>query len=303
MSKTWSVERTLKEALLVWKKKTSAERKGHKENPIFDMIDFDYIFIDSLHLFLRVSDLLFRLLLRELYCMEGYNKAVLVRFAQAVHDTGVSSFEFWKKDTGKGGDLDQGSKHNLKWTSLMGDDKLKMFEKLDLKLIFGPGFEQRAIAVRALWDKFLSLNTTIKLHKVLSRDEISLFRKGTSEFMDLFLAKDNDVPKNQKGYVRGMYLPNDVTPYLHALCNHVHTFLATAASLGIPFRFFSCESLEKKNHDQVRLYFTKTRKDGGKNYKSAVREIMEIENRSLYFEWKYGDADMASAAARRYCVR
>ncbi|GBB88849.1 hypothetical protein RclHR1_15470004 [Rhizophagus clarus] len=46
---------------------------------------------------------------------------------------------------------------------------------------------------------------------------------------------------------------------------------------------FSTSSIEKKNHNQVRLFFGGTTMGGGIKGKSVVHDIMEFENRQLYY--------------------
>ena len=47
---------------------------------------------------------------------------------------------------------------------------------------------------------------------------------------------------------------------------------------------FSCAPVEKKNHQQVSRFFQNTFKDGGvTGRKSAIEEILEHENRVLYY--------------------
>jgi hypothetical protein len=89
-----------------------------------------------------------------------------------------------------------------------------------------------------------------------------------------------------------MYNKKHVTPYLHALLVHTPAMLQSCMDMSIPLRYFSCESLEKKNHLQVRLFFCKTRKDGGRDFSSAIKEILEVENRSLYFSHQYRTEEM-----------
>ena len=50
---------------------------------------------------------------------------------------------------------------------------------------------------------------------------------------------------------------------------------------------FSCSAVEKKNHNQVSTFFRKTLKNGGNplKRKSAIQEIIEYENRTLYFTY------------------
>ena len=57
---------------------------------------------------------------------------------------------------------------------------------------------------------------------------------------------------------------------------HIHRHFGLAA--------FSCSAVEKKNHQRVSHFFRKTTKDGGgKGRKSAILDILEYENRALYF--------------------
>ena len=78
-----------------------------------------------------------------------------------------------------------------------------------------------------------------------------------------------------------MYHVQDITPYIHVLVNHVSEFLEIHRAFGLTA--FSCSPVEKKNHMQVCLYFQNTLKDGGRERKSAILEILEHENRQLYF--------------------
>ncbi|EXX72379.1 hypothetical protein RirG_069850 [Rhizophagus irregularis DAOM 197198w] len=48
-------------------------------------------------------------------------------------------------------------------------------------------------------------------------------------------------------------------------------------------RVFSTSSIEKKNHNQVRLFFCGTTMGGGTRGKPVVYDIMEFENRQLYY--------------------
>ena len=80
-----------------------------------------------------------------------------------------------------------------------------------------------------------------------------------------------------------MYRTQDITPYIHVLCNHVAEFLEIHYEFGLAA--FSCSAVEKKTHMQICLYFQNTLKDGGNknSRKSAILEMLEHENRQLYF--------------------
>ncbi|PKK58776.1 hypothetical protein RhiirC2_795790 [Rhizophagus irregularis] len=64
--------------------------------------------------------------------------------------------------------------------------------------------------------------------------------------------------------------------------NHVAEFFEIYHAFGLTA--FLCSAVEKKNYMQICLYFQNTLKDGGCDLqKSAILEILEHENRQLYF--------------------
>src|SRR6266540_4106082 len=89
-------------------------------------------------------------------------------------------------------------------------------------------------------------------------------------------------PFNSPTWQTGMYTTKDVTPYMHLLVYHIPEFIKEHRAIGL--NAFSCSALEKKNHLQVRQFFSKTSKDGFRKDKSAIIGILEAENRSLYYQ-------------------
>ena len=88
---------------------------------------------------------------------------------------------------------------------------------------------------------------------------------------------------NTSSFICDLYMPKDVTSYMHVLIYHVHEMMAIHKPFGL--NSFSCSAVERKNHDHVLFFFRCTMKDGGKemNRKSAIWNILEFENRVLYF--------------------
>jgi hypothetical protein len=79
-----------------------------------------------------------------------------------------------------------------------------------------------------------------------------------------------------------LYSASDVTPYIHVLVYHVYEFMSIHQRFGL--KSFSCSPVEKKNHMHINKFFNKTFKDGGNsNRRSAIYEIMESENRLIYY--------------------
>lgn len=70
---------------------------------------------------------------------------------------------------------------------------------------------------------------------------------------------------------------------MHVLACHIPAFIRSLKLEGLKLRYFSTSSLEKKNHQHVRLFFGKTTMGGGKTRQSPVKEIQKYENRQVYF--------------------
>ncbi|UZO20850.1 uncharacterized protein OCT59_013261 [Rhizophagus irregularis] len=119
----------------------------------------------------------------------------------------------------------------------------------------------------------------LKILKGFDLFAVSCFAKS---WLDAFTAPSTGHP-NRSNFVRGMYRVQDITPYIHVLCNHAAEFLEIHHEFGLAA--FSCSPVEKKNHMQVCLYFQNTLKDGGNknSRKSAILEMLEHENWQLYF--------------------
>jgi hypothetical protein len=78
MSTTWSLTDSVKGARTIDEisekcklAKTSKNRKNCCRPPLFSFIPLDHVVIDSLHLFLRIADVLINLLIRDLRLLDG----------------------------------------------------------------------------------------------------------------------------------------------------------------------------------------------------------------------------------------
>ncbi|RHZ53700.1 hypothetical protein Glove_438g53 [Diversispora epigaea] len=166
---------------------------------------------------------------------------------------------------------------NWEYTSLVGDDKEIVLKFFNLELLFRPS---RANLIRKLWDEFYNLYCDIKDKMT---DPIQLKKKAYN-WLSLFLTP----PQGKFGdsnFVQGLYMPNQITPYIHAVVYHGWELLKINQQWGL--KAFSCSAVEKKNHDQVSTFFRKTLKNGGNplKKKSAIEEIIEYENRTLYYNY------------------
>ncbi|RHZ79627.1 hypothetical protein Glove_143g87 [Diversispora epigaea] len=205
LNKTWNIEKDIDEISINYN-----NINGHIFPPIFNMIPIGNVVFDELHVFLRITDRLWELVLSEI--KERANSAHLIR---------------------------------------------------------------------KLWDGFNSLYCALKNKKT----NLLEFKKQAKEWLILFLTPSSRNPNDLKNFTKGLYLPNQITTYMHALVFHGWEFLKKHKQWGV--KAFSCSAVEKKNHQQVSTFFRKTFKNGGNllRKKSAIQEIMEYENRILYFNY------------------
>ena len=126
-----------------------------KHSPLFPLIPLDQVVIDSLHLFLRISDNLINLLILEFrrqYSIEKkktFNEGLdmsklthMARWESHLNDTLKIPFHWFVcKDSKK-----------LKWQDLTGPEKIRLFRSVDIiKLL--PN-HPKAKAISELWKKF-----------------------------------------------------------------------------------------------------------------------------------------------------
>ncbi|RHZ76518.1 hypothetical protein Glove_196g69 [Diversispora epigaea] len=83
---------------------------------------------------------------------------------------------------------------------------------------------------------------------------------------------------NNSNQIQGLYRKEDITPYMHVFAKHISQFLQRLKEKDLSLKFFSTSSIEKKNHNQVRLFFGGTTMEGGTDGKSVVYNIMSFEN-------------------------
>ncbi|GET52834.1 hypothetical protein GLOIN_2v1477112 [Rhizophagus irregularis DAOM 181602=DAOM 197198] len=237
---------------------------GHHSVPLFNMIPLDHWIPDELHIMLRITDRLWNLVLHEIQETGYFNDVAREIIVKEMNRIKVN-FHFWQE---KGC-------QTWSFTSLMGQDKLKVLQFFDLSTILPP---TRARAIRMLWDGFYDLYMDIRNPATNPKT----FKRNAKMWLKIFLTPSTGVP-NSDDFVQGLYRPNDITPYIHVLVFHIHEFMEKHKKWGL--KSFSCAAVENKNHQQVSQFFRKTLRDegNGANRKSAIVQILEFENRKLHY--------------------
>ena len=157
MSKEWSITDPKKGARTIAEitachtmAKSSSKRYNCAHAPLFPTIPLDHVVPDVLHLFLRVTDVLFNLLVTDIRRQDGIERCV----EELSATTSMSKLEAFLNDTCHIPFKFAICKETkmLKWRDLMGPEKLTLLDKINLPVLIPhlPNVD----AVQALWKDF-----------------------------------------------------------------------------------------------------------------------------------------------------
>ena len=179
MDKQWSISdqtrgaRTI-EDIISCHKKSRGERYGCKFAPIFKAISIDHVIPDMLHLFLRITDVFFNLLIVDIRRHDAL-ESISSSQSNSPSPTYLHQLEFFINTTCKipfkfsyGGD----KKNELQYRDLMGPEKHIVFKKSPLQELFPnlPNIKD----IQQLWDDFY------KAYSILQQEHVSI--EKTREF-------------------------------------------------------------------------------------------------------------------------
>ena len=230
--------------------KRNAQRLNCARAPMFDFIPMHRVIIDSLHLFLKIADILINLLIRDIRILDGIHAKTcsdsdkskarnLIAYESFVNEVCKVRFNFRiDKDTKK-----------LNWRDLTGPEKVKLFSNISIPQLL-PSLEKRT-ELQKLWANFYHLV------KYLSKTECNsvYFDKEAKDWVNLFTS---------------IYQTKDVTPYIHCFAMHISEFISLYGSIAM----FTQQGLEKLN-DLTTIYFQHFTNHHGQD---ALRQILEKRN-------------------------
>ena len=220
--------------------KASKLRYNCCRQPIFPFIPMHRVVIDSLHLFLRISDVLINLLIRDLRILDGIDSG----------ETNSKTYEAFLNETCKikfQWYVDKDSK-KLKWRDLTGPEKVRLFSHIDIPALF-PSLEAKE-KLQELWTVFFKLIQELKLANAAT------FATQAKRWVESFVS---------------IYQAKDVTPYMHAFAMHIPEFMSLHGNVVA----FTQQGLEKLN-DLTTQHFQ--RASNHRDYE-ALKQIMEKWNR------------------------
>jgi len=270
----WSVTDTAKGARTIEEIEESSKLGKRNKNrfsccqkPIFPFIPIERIVIDSLHLFLRIADVLINLLIRDLVIKDGINKVTEIPI-----NSYTKSYETILNETCKirfQWNVDKVSKE-IKYRDLTGPEKVRLFTHMDIAEKF-PALS-KAKELGKLWKDFLSLVQDIN-KETCDADDL---RRKIKLWVTLYLS---------------VYQTKDVTPYIHSFLNHVPEFIRLHGNLIS----FTQQGLEKLNDVSTKEF------QRASNHRDieALQQMLEKRNRLEHLE----DNDHAPVKSTQKCSR
>ena len=228
------------------------------------MVPLTNVVIDNLHLFLRTSDVLIDLLITELKRQDAIDKATKINkfdktkckhlsaYEDFVSGLKIPGFQFYVGQTSRA----------LKCRSLTGHEKLRVMSNIVIKDLLPSLADETSQKIQGLWDNLLDLNLTLSQKKPhLTTEDTEMFQVKAKTWCQAFIE---------------CYHITNVTPYIHAMMNHVPEFLWLHGSI-LPF---TQQGLEKYNDITTKMYFRSTNHKGT----DALQQIMEKQNRLEYLQ-------------------
>ena len=146
---------------------------------------------------------------------------------------------------------------SLKSRTLTGPEKLKLFANVNIQELLPSLPESETIQIQVLWTELLQLNEMFSQRpEEITESTIKLFEERSREWVTKFTK---------------VYLAKSVTPYIHAMFNHVGQFMRVHGSI-LPF---TQQGLEKFNDVMTKHYFRSTSHQNEK----ALVQLMQKHNR------------------------
>jgi len=247
MTMEWSLTdvskgaRTIEE--IAEKSTLGKQRYNCRHLPLFRFIPIERVIIDTLHLFLRISDNLTDLLIRDLKAQDDldkkrrrkHDKTNLEMYATHLNETCKIRFK-WSEDT-----------KELKYRDLTGPEKIRLFKNTDLCQQFPrlPNNDK----INQLWSNFFTIINDINKEDN-DYDEINIKTKAwVNNFTSIYQAKD-------------------VSPYIHSFAMHIPEFLRLYGNIST----FNQQGLEKLNDITTKQFQRSTNVQ-------ALQQILQKRNR------------------------
>ena len=253
MSQEWSITDIAKGARTIDEIAEFASMKHHKFNcsrkSLFPFIPIHRVIIDTLHLFLRICDVLINLLIRDLRTVDKINKTKsnddkYINIYEAFLNNQCKIRFHWMTDK---------TSRSLKWRDLTGPEQIRLFSNIKIPSLF-PSLPRKD-EIQQLWAKFYFI-----IQELNKKDcDPRKFEVDAKEWARLFIS---------------VYQTKNVTPYMHAFAMHVPEFLRLHhGNISI----FSQQGLEKLNDVSTKHFQRSSNHRNEEALKQMLQKANQIE--------------------------
>ena len=226
--------------------KTNKNRYNCKHQPLFPFIPIKQVVIDTLHLFLRISDKLTDLLIRDLRIHDATNttkSTYLKLYETFINEECKVRFKF---------SLSRDSK-DITYRDFTGPEKVRLFKNINIPSTF-PALHNKK-ELQKLWTDFFNLI------EIINQDSCN----------------PEDVDRKAKAWVTAftsIYQSKDVTPYMHALAMHMGEFIQLHGSVVK----FTQQGLEKLNDITTKHFQRATNHQESQSLQQVLEKRLRIES-------------------------
>jgi hypothetical protein len=253
--------------------------------PIIKFIDYKKCVIDLLHLLLRISDILYTLLLNKLIKMDRSNSTDLSKRPY------LNIFCKFLKEKCK--------LTNPYYISKTGDFKLRSFNGNEREKIFKKMFRKREGIRMQMQDMFPFPPNHVRRNNI--HDDFDFFFENFiwEEFYNIFKSLKNidkkpilieDLKRKLKLWLDSYLIINreyrnslTIGPYLHNFCFHIPELIEKHGNINL----FNTQGLEKLNHFCSNYYHSCTNKNN--TNKKYLRQIIRKRSRIEFFRLEFED--------------
>ena len=262
---SWLISRTIARSkeLLDDNTLTAADRVGYARKPIIDFIEFDCCVVDTLHMFLRISENLLKTLFVILNESDNLSTADL-----SMRVNLGAFFNFLKNECKICNPyyvkIKENGEAQYKLRSLNSNELEKMFFKLQLLdlITLLPHLKTEITGINFILNEFFNI------YKLISC--------GQRPFYSI-----EEIEKRLKEWATvytqiGAFNSNKFTPYIHIFLHHIPQFLRLYGEINS----YNCQGLEKLNHLIKCYYFS----NSNKNDRIYLKQLLVLRNRIEFAE-------------------
>lgn len=267
-------DRSLSESHQFLRSKEQNQHKGYIKQPIVDFIDFNLVIVDMLHLYLRITDKFFEILIARLDEKDRIGLSSKNLKQRPCFNRFVDFLEKQCKINKPFYPCEQ-EKNKYKLRSLNSNERAICFNKLiDVKIrILFPELEnETATCLNYVFANFMETIDSIKRNEYNATNIITL--------------KDN-LFRWLGCYVKLMpSLNRQITPYIHCYVFHMPEFIVNFREINL----YNLQGLEKLNDFSTQIYHSATNKH--KIDKSFIIQMIRKRNRMEFYDLKGNETEI-----------